>query len=250
MERKITKNIVIQNCLKIGAGIVVAGCVGFQFHENQELNKDLEALNHKYEKSVQELDEAAKANAQLLEQSQSLSQTAEKLKKDKGKLAKKSAQLEAKNKKLETKNTELEKSNRKLKLGLEAEKSQLRPVAKKPASQTVKVAEEKKPNKPAAKNVKTVVHGTASAYTASCNGCTGITASGERVERGMVAMAKWVPLGTKVRITSPAAPHVNGVYTVADRGGAIKGNRVDIFMESHSKAVAFGMKEVKIEILN
>lgn len=104
-----------------------------------------------------------------------------------------------------------------------------------------------KPNKPAA--TKTI-SGQATAYTANCKGCTGITASGQPVQQGMVAMASWVPLGTKVRITCPSYPSINGVYTVADRGGAIKGSKVDVFMTSHSQAVEFGRRQITIEILD
>lgn len=36
---------------------------------------------------------------------------------------------------------------------------------------------------------------------------------------------------------------INGhTYTVEDRGGAIKGNRIDIFFSSHSKALDWGVR--------
>lgn len=63
-------------------------------------------------------------------------------------------------------------------------------------------------------------------------------------------MDRSIPLGTSVRITSKSYPAINGVYKVMDRGGAIHEGRVDIAMDSHKDAVAFGVRDVKIEILN
>lgn len=36
------------------------------------------------------------------------------------------------------------------------------------------------------------------------------------------------------------------VYTVEDRGGAIKGNRIDVFFDTHSEALNFGKKSVSV----
>ncbi|HHY98730.1 MAG TPA: hypothetical protein GX509_08335, partial [Firmicutes bacterium] len=35
-----------------------------------------------------------------------------------------------------------------------------------------------------------------------------------------------------------------GVFRAEDTGGAIKGNRIDIYMESHQEALEFGLQEV------
>ena len=34
----------------------------------------------------------------------------------------------------------------------------------------------------------------------------------------------------------------DSTYTVEDRGGAIRGNRIDIFFSSHSKALDWGVR--------
>jgi len=40
---------------------------------------------------------------------------------------------------------------------------------------------------------------------------------------------------------------INGqVYTVEDRGGAIRGNRIDIYFSSHQEALNYGKKYVKV----
>ena len=76
---------------------------------------------------------------------------------------------------------------------------------------------------------------------AKCCGKTdGITASGTHVTAGRtIAAPKEIPFGTKISI--------NGhVYTVEDRGGAIKGNRIDIYFETHEEALKFGVQNVEI----
>ncbi|MGL4818703.1 MAG: 3D domain-containing protein [Bacilli bacterium] len=90
----------------------------------------------------------------------------------------------------------------------------------------------------------------ASAYTVGEPGVTGKTASGLMVKKGMIAMDRSVPFGTKVRITSDSYPSINGIYTVQDRGGAIKGNKIDIYMDSWTEMNKFGRRDVKLEILS
>lgn len=41
------------------------------------------------------------------------------------------------------------------------------------------------------------------------------------------------------------------VETIAgDTGGAIKGNKIDVFIPSYDNAIAWGVKEVKIKVIN
>ena len=58
-----------------------------------------------------------------------------------------------------------------------------------------------------------------------------------------VAMPKTFAFGTKVEIQNM------GIYTVEDRGGAIKGNRIDIFFNSHSEALSFGKKTIYLRVV-
>jgi len=53
-----------------------------------------------------------------------------------------------------------------------------------------------------------------------------------------------IPLGSKV--------HVEGYGTAiaSDTGGAIKGNRIDVLMPSHSQSDNWGVRTVKVTILN
>ncbi|MCJ7841244.1 LysM peptidoglycan-binding domain-containing protein [Lederbergia sp. NSJ-179] len=89
---------------------------------------------------------------------------------------------------------------------------------------------------------------TATAYTASCNGCSGITATGLDLKKNpnqkVIAVdPKVIPLGSKV--------HVEGYGTAVagDTGGAIKGNKIDLFIPSKADAIKFGVRTVKIKVL-
>ncbi len=87
----------------------------------------------------------------------------------------------------------------------------------------------------------------ASAYTASADECgksDGITASGAKVrENETVACPKSFAFGTKINIEGL------GTYICQDRGGAIKGNHIDIYMETKAKAFAFGRQNLVAEIV-
>lgn len=88
----------------------------------------------------------------------------------------------------------------------------------------------------------------ASAYTAAADECgksDGITASGLKVaENRTLACPKEFPFGAKIRIAGM------GEYRCEDRGGAIKGNKVDIYMETKQEAFAFGRQHLEAEIVN
>lgn len=81
-------------------------------------------------------------------------------------------------------------------------------------------------------------------FRASAYSLRGKTASGERVRHGIIAADPHVlRLGTKVHIEGM------GVFVVKDTGGAIKGNRIDIWMPVRANAIKFGKKNVQIIVL-
>lgn len=88
----------------------------------------------------------------------------------------------------------------------------------------------------------------ASAYTAAADECgksDGITASGLKVEENRtLACPANFPFGAKIAIEGM------GVYRCEDRGGAIKGNHIDIYMETKAEAFAFGRQHLEAEIVN
>ena len=86
------------------------------------------------------------------------------------------------------------------------------------------------------------------AYTASCNGCSGHTATGINLlaNPGAKVIAvdpSVIPLGTKVYVEG------YGYAVAADTGGAIRGFKIDVFFPSNSEAYRWGARKVKIKIL-
>jgi 3D (Asp-Asp-Asp) domain-containing protein len=87
----------------------------------------------------------------------------------------------------------------------------------------------------------------ASAYTVNCKGCSGITATGLNLKKNPSIKAiavdpKVIPLGSKVYVEG------YGYAIAADKGGRIKGNRIDVFMPSKTKALQWGVKTVKVTV--
>jgi len=89
----------------------------------------------------------------------------------------------------------------------------------------------------------------ATAYTAYCNGCSGITATGidlrSNPDLKVIAVdPKVIPLGSKVWVEG------YGYAVAGDTGGAIKGMKIDLFMPTKNQALGFGRKQVKIKVLD
>ena len=79
----------------------------------------------------------------------------------------------------------------------------------------------------------------------------GITATGAQAAVGCVAVDPAViPLGTRLYIESADGSYVYGYGVAADTGGAIKGNKVDLFMNSYGECMSFGRRNVRVYILN
>lgn len=104
-----------------------------------------------------------------------------------------------------------------------------------------------------------MVQMTATAYDLSYQSCGkrpgdrgyGITASGMRAQRGVVAVdPRVIPLGTKLYIESADGSYVYGYAVAGDTGGAIKGNKIDLFMDSYSECMSFGRRTVNVYILD
>ncbi len=84
----------------------------------------------------------------------------------------------------------------------------------------------------------------ATAYLPSDGNGAGITSTGIRARRGVVAVdPRVIPYGTRVYIPG------YGVALAADTGGAIVGNRIDLCMEDYGEAMRFGRRSVKVYIL-
>ena len=93
------------------------------------------------------------------------------------------------------------------------------------------------------------IYVTSTAYTASCNGCSGTTATGLNLHANPNAKViavdpSVIPLGSKVYVEG------YGYAVASDTGGAIKGNKIDVFFPSKADAYRWGRKTVKIKILD
>ena len=79
----------------------------------------------------------------------------------------------------------------------------------------------------------------------------GITATGAVAQKGVVAVdPSVIPLGTKLYIESADGRYVYGYAVAADKGSAIKGNRIDLWFNTNSEAISFGRRPVKVYVLN
>lgn len=104
------------------------------------------------------------------------------------------------------------------------------------------------PTPPAASDGKEMLV-TATAYTAYCTGCSGTTAYGIDLranpnQKVIAVDPKVIPLGTKVWVEG------YGEAIAGDIGGAIKGNKIDVFIPSYNNAMEWGVKKVKLKVLN
>ena len=84
--------------------------------------------------------------------------------------------------------------------------------------------------------------------TAYCTGTT--TATGMKVRYGVVAVdPRVIPLGSRLYIEAANGTWIYGTAVAADTGGAVKGNIIDLYVESYSEAINFGRRKAKVYIL-
>lgn len=87
----------------------------------------------------------------------------------------------------------------------------------------------------------------ATAYTANCKNCSGITATGLNLKKNpnlkvLSVDPKVIPLGSKVFVEG------YGYAIAGDTGGSVKGNKIDVFVPSKKQAINWGVKKVKIKV--
>ena len=94
----------------------------------------------------------------------------------------------------------------------------------------------------------------ATAYTAFCEGCSGITYSGIDVRntiyhegRRIIAVdPSVIPLGTIVKVTLSSGESFEA--SAQDIGSAIQGRKIDVLVGSYEEAITFGRQAVEVEI--
>ena len=91
----------------------------------------------------------------------------------------------------------------------------------------------------------------ASAYTHTDAGCDMITSTGTRVRWGTVAVdPRYIPYGTKMFIVSNDGYMIYGEAVAEDCGGAIKNDKVDLYMPTRSQCLNFGRRTCTVYFLN
>ncbi|MDQ0352168.1 3D (Asp-Asp-Asp) domain-containing protein [Alkalibacillus filiformis] len=90
---------------------------------------------------------------------------------------------------------------------------------------------------------------TATAYTAYCEGCSGTTYTGinlrENPDQKVIAVdPDVIPLGSTVWVEG------YGTAVAGDIGGAIKGDRIDLFIPDEAEAKRYGVRQVRVEIID
>lgn len=139
-----------------------------------------------------------------------------------------------------------------------AEEARLAHLVKLEAERKAKELAEQKRQAELAKKKQQESKGVAfngSYYTAKCKGCSGITATGVDVRKtiyynGMRIIAvdpSVIPLYSIVQVTTP---HESFKAIALDKGGAIKGHKVDILVAETSTAIKLGRHTVHIKVLS
>lgn len=89
----------------------------------------------------------------------------------------------------------------------------------------------------------------ATAYTAQCDGCTGVTATGidlnaDSNKKVVAVDPSVIPLGSRVHVEG------YGEAIAGDTGGDIKGNRIDVHLPTKDEAYGFGRQSVNVTVLD
>ncbi len=141
--------------------------------------------------------------------------------------------------------------------GKEVKKTEIdKKILKKAKNKIVSVGTKAKPKPKAAKKSSTSAPSggqtktmQATAYTADCAGCSGVTATGinlskNRSKKVVAVDPSVIPLGSRVWVSG------YGEAVAGDTGGDIKGNRIDLHFPDKGSAYSFGRKSVTVKVIN
>ncbi|UOR12543.1 3D domain-containing protein [Halobacillus amylolyticus] len=118
-----------------------------------------------------------------------------------------------------------------------------------PAPEPVSAEPEQSSEQSTSNDVVKEITAEATAYTANCTGCSGVTATGIDLnanpnQKVIAVDPDVIPLGSKVYVEG------YGVAIAGDTGGAIDGNRVDLYMPNRQDALNFGRQSVTVQVLS
>lgn len=90
----------------------------------------------------------------------------------------------------------------------------------------------------------------ATAYTHTDAGCDFITSTGSVVHWGTVAVdPRYIPYGTRMFIVASDGSYIYGIAEAEDCGGAIKGDRMDLYMPTFRQCIEFGRRTCTVYFL-
>lgn len=99
---------------------------------------------------------------------------------------------------------------------------------------------------------KSVIYEGYKHFTSTAYSMGTVTATGTKVQEGRTIAVdpRVIPLGSKVEIKFPTEyEHLNGVYKAEDTGSAIKGNKIDVYLNANDKCIEFGVRDIQVKVL-
>lgn len=203
-----------------------------QIEDKEEIEQIQQTIVEKIDKQEQLIKEIEETKAHISEKQATL-------KKSENELKQKEKQLKRDKSKLTKENSELKQLESSYRNRINAQTN---------STQTANVTKASNSSKQTA-NVGKSFKVEATAYTPYCRGCSGITATGINVknnqhQRIIAVDPNVIPLGSRVWVEG------YGEAVAADRGSAIKGNRIDVLYKSQNAALQWGRRTVTVKILN
>lgn len=248
---------VIQTLFYVLAAVIVVGLLTWQHETNTRLEETL----HENEKTLSEtqtsleqtkkelkstsyiVEDVKTANTELTAKLSEATQNSEKLSTQVSELTQANSKLQAANKQLQEDYNTLKKNK-----AIAAEKAKKLSSSQSASTEAGKNTEYVSVSRSNNQTATKTFYVEATAYTAYCAGCSGKTRTGINLRANpdikVVAVdPRIIPLGSRVWVEG------YGYAVAGDTGGAIKGNKVDLFMSSKSAAKQWGRKKVQLKVL-
>lgn len=219
----------------------------------QQIDDKLE-IEEIQESIIEKINKQEKLIADLEETKSYMDERQASLKKSQNKLKKQEKSLNKEKEKLTKENSQLKQVEKSYRKRMEARENEKKAKKVTKAERTnnnksssSKPKEENKNSEPL--DIGETFRVEATAYTAYCAGCSGITSEGINLRgknppKVIAVDPSVIPLGSRVWVEG------YGEAIAGDTGGAIKGNKIDVFVKSTSAARQWGRRTVTVKILN
>jgi len=200
-------------------------------------SRDFTDFLHRAELTKKVVESDAELVKTIREQKQILSQNLEQLVKTK-------AKLDSLARELNERKSRLEKARSEKEAKLAAAGNKREELERESEQVLNKIEEINPPDNTNVKHTGKFLIMIATAYSPEEPGLSDTTATGLKAQRGICAVdPSFIPLGTRLYVEG------YGYALAADTGSAIKGNRIDLCFDTLEEALSYGMKKVKVEIL-